>query len=137
MMRIEPGGGGNVQMEVAMNLYDNLHVWKLESPSTGAMLAYVKSAVKNQEEIIVSAWTPHWMFDEYGLKMLDDPQVAYGEAENIYTLPRKGLKKDNQKPYQIMDNFYWKTKDMEIVTNRMARGTEDETVPKQGIKNKR
>lgn len=137
IMSIEPGAGVTVQTEEAMNLYDNLHGWKLESPSTGAMLASVESAVKNQEEIIVSAWTPHWMFDEYGLKMLDDPQVAYGEAENIYTLARKGLKEDHPKAYQIIDNFYWDIEDMDSVTHAMATGADDRSAAKQWIENNR
>lgn len=133
IMSIEPGAGVTAQTEEATELYDNLHGWKLESPSTGAMLASVESAVQNQEEIIVSAWTPHWMFDEYGLKMLEDPKLAYGETENIYTLARKGLKEDHPKAYQIIDNFYWDIEDMDSVTYAMEAGVDDRTAAQQWI----
>src|SRR5699024_2876633 len=134
---IEPGAGVTVQTEKAMELYDNLHGWELESPSTGAMLASVESAVQNQEEIIVSAWTPHWMFDEYGLKLLEDPKLAYGEAESIYTLARKGLKDDHPEAYQIIDNFYWEIEDMDSITHAMEKGADDRTAAKNWIYNNR
>lgn len=137
IMSIEPGAGVTVQTEEAMKIYDNLHGWELESPSTGAMLASVESAVQNHEEIIVSAWTPHWMFDEYGLKLLDDPKLAYGETESIYTLARKGLKEEHPEAYQIIDNFYWEAEDMDRVTHAMEAGADDRTAAKNWINENR
>lgn len=137
IISIEPGAGVTAQTEEAMEIYENLHDWDLESPSTGAMLASVESAVQNQEEIIVSAWTPHWMFDEYGLKLLDDPELAYGEAESIYTLVREGLKEDQPEAYQIIDNFYWGIEDMDSVTYAMEAGLDDRAAAQEWIDNNR
>lgn len=137
IMGIEPGAGITVKTEEAMAAYDNLNDWELEAPSTGAMLASTESAVQNQEEIVIVAWTPHWMFDEYNLKLLEDPKVVYGEAEGIYTLAREGLEEDHPEAYQIIDNFYWEVEDMDSITYAMENGVDDRTAAQNWIDDNR
>lgn len=44
-------------------------------PSSGAtMVAFLQKSIENKEWIVVTGWTPHWMFSRYDLKFLDDPQ---------------------------------------------------------------
>lgn len=119
---IEPGAGIMIQTELVMEEYDNLNDWTLESPSTGAMLALLKDALNNEEDIIITGWTPHWKFQRYGLKFLEDPLNVYGESEQIHTLVRHGLKEDMPEAYQILDNFFWTVEDMESVTLEMENG---------------
>lgn len=119
---VEPGAGIMVQTELVLDAYDNLSDWTLESPSTGAMLALLKDALANEEDIVITGWTPHWKFQRYDLKFLEDPLNVYGESEQIYTLVRQGLKEDNPEAYQILDNFHWEVEDMESVTSEMENG---------------
>ena len=122
---IEPGAGIMVQTELAMEAYDNFSDWTLESPSTGAMLALLKDALANEEEIVITGWTPHWKFQRYDLKFLEDPLNIYGESEQIHTLVRHGLKEDFPEAYQILDNFHWDVEDMESVTLEMENGVDE------------
>lgn len=122
---IEPGAGIMVQTELAMEAYDNFSDWTLESPSTGAMLALLKDALANEEEIVITGWTPHWKFQRYDLKFLEDPLNIYGESEQIHTLVRHGLKDDFPVAYQILDNFHWDVEDMESVTLAMENGVNE------------
>lgn len=119
---IEPGAGIMIQTELAMEEYVNLRDWSLESPSTGAMLALLKDALANEEDIVLTGWTPHWKFQRYDLKFLEDPLNVYGESEQIHTLVRHGLKEDMPEAYQILDNFFWDVEDMESVTLEMEDG---------------
>lgn len=119
---VEPGAGIMVQTELVLDAYDNLSDWTLESPSTGAMLALLKDALANEEDIVITGWTPHWKFQRYDLKFLEDPLNVYGESEQIYTLVRQGLKEDHPEAYQILDNFHWEVEDMESVTSEMENG---------------
>lgn len=119
---IEPGAGIMIQTELVMQEYDNLSDWTLESPSTGAMLALLKDALNNEEDIVLTGWTPHWKFQRYDLKFLEDPLNVYGESEQIHTLVRQGLKEDMPEAYQILDNFFWDVEDMESVTLEMENG---------------
>ncbi|MCL6572572.1 MAG: ABC transporter permease subunit [Bacillus sp. (in: Bacteria)] len=120
---IEPGAG-------LMNLTGNaiedygLDQWKLVEGSSAAMVAELKKAYSNQEPIIVTGWSPHWMFSSFDLKYLEDPKGSFGGAEDIHTLVRKGLEKDVPGAYKILDQFSWETSDMEEVMVDVADGTD-------------
>lgn len=137
IMGIEPGAGIMIQTEEAMEVYGNLNDWNLEAPSTGAMLASLKSAVQDKEEIVITGWTPHWMFKEFDLKFLDDPELVYGDSENIYTLVRHGFQEEHPEAFEIVDRFNWKIEDMDSVTHDMEQGTDDRTAAQNWINNNR
>ncbi|RYL94380.1 glycine betaine ABC transporter substrate-binding protein [Sporolactobacillus sp. THM7-4] len=71
---IEPGAGlMRLTRENAIPQYD-LKNWTLVESSTGAMLAQLKKAVAVKKPIVVTLWRPHWAFQVYGLRYLDDPK---------------------------------------------------------------
>ena len=76
------------------------------------MTAALGNAIQNNENIVVTSWTPHWMFARWDLKYLDDPKEVYGGAEQIHTITRKGLKEDLPEAYAILSNFNWTPEDM-------------------------
>lgn len=137
IMGIEPGAGIMDLTERALESYDNLSDWTLESPSTGAMLASLADAIRDQEEFVFTGWAPHWMFQRYDIKFLEDPQIVYGEAEQIHTLTRHGLEEDMPEAYRILDNFFWTVEDMESVTLEMQDGVEDRQAAQNWVDNNR
>lgn len=90
---IEPGAGIMTAAKNALKDYDNLSSWELVAASTGAMTTSLDQAIKKKDPIVVTAWSPHWMFAKYDLKYLKDSKETFGSAENINTIARKGLKK--------------------------------------------
>ncbi|MFJ7914097.1 MULTISPECIES: glycine betaine ABC transporter substrate-binding protein [unclassified Lysinibacillus] len=112
---IEPGAGLTGLAENTIEKYENLKGWELEQSSTPGMLGSLEQAIRNEDPIIITGWTPHWMFSSYDLKFLEDPQGTLGGSENINTLARKGLEKDLPDAYTILDRFYWEPEDMEAV----------------------
>jgi len=112
---IEPGAGLTGLAENTIEKYENLKDWELEQSSTPGMLGSLEQAIRNEDPIIITGWTPHWMFSSYDLKFLEDPQGTLGGSENINTLARKGLEKDLPDAYTILDRFYWEPEDMEAV----------------------
>ena len=112
---IEPGAGLTSLAETAIESYDNLKDWNLEISSTAGMLGSLDKAISNKEPIVITGWTPHWMFSAYDLKILDDPKNILGEKENIQTLARKDLKSDSPHAYEVLDRFNWEAEDMEQV----------------------
>ncbi|QJW36124.1 glycine betaine ABC transporter substrate-binding protein [Cellulosimicrobium protaetiae] len=52
--------------------------------STPAMLAELKGATDAGENIAVTLWRPHWAYDEFPVRDLEDPEGALGEAEKIH-----------------------------------------------------
>ena len=80
---IEPGAGVVTAAENTIKKYDNLKDWKVETSSSGAMTVALGQAIKKHEPIVVTGWTPHWMFAKYDLKYLEDPENGMGSEEQI------------------------------------------------------
>lgn len=56
--------------------------------STPAMLAELKGATESGEHIAVTLWRPHWAYDAYPIRDLEDPEGALGTAEEIHSMGR-------------------------------------------------
>lgn len=112
---IEPGAAIIDQANDMLDIYPNLSEWDLQVSSTGAMLTALRQAMANEEEIVITAWKPHWMFSEFDLKILEDPNEAYGKGEELLTIARLGLKEENPRAYEILENFSWEVEDMQQV----------------------
>lgn len=54
--------------------------------STPAMLAELKAATDAGENVVVTLWRPHWAYDAFPIRDLEDPQGALGAAEGIHTI---------------------------------------------------
>ncbi len=111
---IEPGAGLMELTNTALKDYE-LDDWTLLEGSSAAMVAQLQKAITNQEPIIITGWSPHWMFSSFDLKYLDDPKGSFGGAEDIHTVVRKGLEQDAPGAYRILDQFSWEPSDMEAV----------------------
>ncbi|GAA3012996.1 ABC transporter permease/substrate binding protein [Tetragenococcus solitarius] len=130
---IDPGAGVVSAAEDTVDAYDNLSDWKVTPSSSGAMTSQLGSAIKNEDPIVITGWSPHWMFQRYDLKYLDDPQGTMGEEEHIDALAREGLKDDMPKAYQIIDNFNWDQEDMETVMLDIEEGADPEDAARDWI----
>ncbi|MDQ0426534.1 glycine betaine ABC transporter substrate-binding protein [Cellulomonas iranensis] len=53
--------------------------------STPAMLAELKGATDAGQNVAVTLWRPHWAYDAFPIRDLEDPKGALGEAEQIHT----------------------------------------------------
>ncbi|MFF0829587.1 glycine betaine ABC transporter substrate-binding protein [Brevibacillus sp. NPDC003359] len=131
---IDAGSGSMVKTEEVMNLY-GLDKWQLVEGSDAAMTATLIKAYEAKEPIIITGWTPHWMFKKMDLKYLADPMNGFGGAEQIHTIVRKGLKEDQPAAYQFLDKFWWEPADMESVMVQMIDGKEPEVAAAEWVKN--
>ncbi|WP_251978123.1 glycine betaine ABC transporter substrate-binding protein [Salinicola avicenniae] len=121
---IDPGAGLMAQTENAMDVYD-MDDLSLQSSSGAAMTSALATAVENQEDIVVTGWTPHWMFARWDLKYLDDPEKAFGDAEQIDTIVHKGFKEEMPGAYAILDNFHWTPEQMsEVMLMNQEEGSD-------------
>ncbi|AAX71270.1 TPA: ABC transporter permease/substrate binding protein [Streptococcus pyogenes] len=130
---IEPGAGIMAAAQKTLKEYHNLSSWELVAASTGAMTTSLDQAIKKKDPIVVTAWSPHWMFAKYDLKYLKDPKETFGSTENINTIARKGLKKDLPNVYKIIDKFHWTQKDMEAVMLDINKGMSPEAAAKKWV----
>ncbi|WP_251713037.1 ABC transporter permease/substrate binding protein [Lactococcus ileimucosae] len=131
---IEPGAGVMAATEKTLKDYDNLKDWNLVPSSAGAMTVALGEAIKQHKDIVITGWSPHWMFNKYDLKYLEDPKNSMGKAEDINTIVRKGLKEDNPEAYKVLDKFNWSQKDMESVMLDVQNGKTPEQAAATWIK---
>ncbi|WP_240422368.1 glycine betaine ABC transporter substrate-binding protein [Listeria costaricensis] len=132
---IDAGAGIMLSTQNALEAYGLADEnWQLQTSSTAAMTSTLEKAIKNKQPIVVTGWTPHWMFTKYDLKFLDDPKNVYGDAEDIHTIVRKGLKKDMPSAYEMLDRFNWTQEDMSEVMLDVNNGMDPEKAAKKWIK---
>ena len=110
---IDPGAG---EMAITQKAVDSYKLpLKLMDGSGATMTAALKSAIDTKQWIVVTGWTPHWMWSRWKLKYLADPKGSFGGAEDIDTLVRKGLQQDMPKAYAALDGFNWTPEQMQEV----------------------
>jgi glycine betaine/proline transport system substrate-binding protein len=129
---IDPGAGIMQAAEKAIEEYD-LKDWSLVTGSSAAMTAALKKAYDKEEPIIVTGWTPHWMFAKYDLKYLEDPKGVFGGEEEIRTIGRIGLEKDLPEAYQILKQFKWTEDDMGEVMIAIQDGEKEEEAAQKWV----
>lgn len=131
---IEPGAGVVSAAEKATKDYSNLKGWEVDTSSSGAMTVSLAKALKNKQDIVITGWSPHWMFAKYKLKYLEDPKKSFGDAESIHTMARQGLKKDDPKAYKILDKFNWSKQDIEDVMLEINDGKDPKDAAADWVK---
>jgi len=129
---IEPGAGIMTATSKAIEQYD-LKGWKLLESSSAAMTKVLQDSYAKQEPVIVTGWTPHWMFAKMDLKYLEDPKGVYGGDEQIHTLVRLGLKEDQPAAYKFLDQFEWTPADMESVMVDIYGGMSEQEAAKKWV----
>jgi len=121
---IDPGAGLMSKTEQVIDAYD-LDNLELVVGSGATMTASLANAIQQKRWVVVTGWSPHWMFAKWDLKYLEDPKNIYGGEEEIHTIVRKGLKEEMPEVYNLLDNFNWSLKDMQqvMVWNRDEQST--------------
>ncbi|PXW87343.1 glycine betaine/proline transport system substrate-binding protein [Streptohalobacillus salinus] len=136
---IEPGAGQTELNEQVIEDYDSFTGWSQQTSSTGAMLTELDNAIQNEEPIIFTAWSPHYMFAKYDLKFLEDPEGIFGEGQYAAKIARLGFEEDFPIAYEILDRFEMEVGviedalllaqeeelDMEELANRWVEGNRD------------
>jgi glycine betaine/proline transport system substrate-binding protein len=128
---IEPGAGIMSATEEAIEEYGL--DYSLVSSSSAGMASALKKAVNGGDWIVVTGWTPHWMFARWDLKYLEDPKGVYGGEEYVATLARKGLAQDDPRAYGILKCFSWTPDDMQSVMLAIDGGMSETEAAKTWI----
>ncbi|MFL0769021.1 MAG: glycine betaine ABC transporter substrate-binding protein [Prochlorococcus sp.] len=126
---IDPGSGLMQMSQTAMKDYKLVEM-KLVSASGAAMTAVLDKSIREQEWVVVTGWTPHWMFARYPLRFLEDPKGVFGGREGIHALARMGLDQDHPKVVNLLSRF--RLRDQELSALLLDA---DKTSPEQAVSN--
>lgn len=123
---IDPGAGLMRASERAIKMYDLTNITLVDG-SDATMVAALKDAITRKKDIVVTSWTPHWMWAAFKLKYLADPKKALGGEETVNTVARKGLKKDMPEVYGILSRFKLSLADEQAVMLQNQKSGTDST----------
>ncbi|MFS0866087.1 glycine betaine ABC transporter substrate-binding protein [Microbacterium sp. 179-B 1A2 NHS] len=130
---IEPGAGLTAQTQDSMlPEYELEGDYELVTSSTAAMLTELDSATAAERDIVVTSWRPFWANEMYGLKDLEDPRGAMGEAEALHFLGTDGFAEEYPEAAEYIagialdDAEYASLEDM--VVNEYGEGNEAEAI---------
>lgn len=87
--------------------------------STPAMLVELETATEAGENIAVTLWRPHWAYDAYPIKDLEDPEGTLGEVEEIRTMARLGFTEEYPDVAEWIGNFEMSGEDLHALENIM------------------
>lgn len=119
---IDPGSGTMSTTEKVVEAYD-LDLMLVDG-SDAAMTAALQAAIRRNEWVVVTGWTPHWKFAEWDLKFLDDPLDVYGGPQQLNKVVKPGLHEKAPDVYAFMQRFYWMPDDMAAVMLDVSRGAD-------------
>jgi glycine betaine/proline transport system substrate-binding protein len=114
---IDPGAGLMRLSEKALVDY-RLTGYTLQSASDAGMIVALDRAIKRKEWIVVTTWSPHWMFARYPARYLKDPKGSLGGAEAIHAIARKGFVADFPQAAGFLKSFKFTIPELEALMLR-------------------
>ncbi len=128
---IDAGAGIMKTTDKAIGDY-GLDGYKLLTSSSSTMLASLQKAMEKEAWIVITGWTPHWMFDRYPLKFLHDPKGTYGNVESIYVIGWKGFTEKDPFVAKFFSNIKFTTEEISSLMKALkdARMDEEDLVRK-------
>ncbi|MCR2783002.1 MULTISPECIES: glycine betaine ABC transporter substrate-binding protein [unclassified Microbacterium] len=90
--------------------------------STPAMLTELDTATSAGENILVTLWRPHWAYDAYPLKDLEDPKGLLGEAEGLHTFASTTFEEEFPEVAEWLGAFTMDSETLYSLENAMFNG---------------
>ena len=128
---IERGSGISASTDKAIEEYQ-LDFEQLNS-STVAMVAELQKALNEKRWIVITGWKPHWIFGRFDLKFLEDPKVAYGEAERLEVYVRQDLNEEFPEVYRFLQHVYLDNETMADLLAQMQESTDKHKTAQQWV----
>lgn len=129
---IEPGAGLTRATQDDVIPGYGLDGYELTTSSTTAMLAELDKAIQNEDDILVTLWTPFWANNTFPVKALKDTEGMFPEPESLHLLAREGFSGDFPdiaefaSGIKIDDEQYSQLED--LVVNEYGEGREAEAI---------
>lgn len=92
--------------------------------STPAMITELDAAMTKGDNIAVTLWKPHWAYNAYDIKDLEDPKGTLGEAESLYSYGSSDFKEKFPEVAQWFTDFKMDSELLHSLENAMFNGYE-------------
>lgn len=94
--------------------------------STAAMLTELETSIDRGDNVVVTLWEPHWAYDEYPIRNLEDPELALGEPEEIHSFARPGFEEELPEAAEWVSNWTFSADQLFSLENIMFNEHEAE-----------
>ncbi len=121
---IDPGAGLTKATQDRVIPQYGLEKMDFVTSSTTAMLTELKKSTTAGENILVTLWRPHWAYDAFPLKDLEDPKGTLGTAEAISAYGSMTFKEDFPALAGWMKDFKMDDDLLFSLENAMFNGTD-------------
>ncbi|MFC3530831.1 glycine betaine ABC transporter substrate-binding protein [Vogesella facilis] len=111
---IEPGSGVTQASQNTVKAY-NLAGYNLQTSSEAGMLAGVSRAYQSKQWIVATVWSPHWLFQKWKMRYLDDPKGTMGGEEKIHAFASKQFAGKFPRTNVFMKKFKMTLADVEAI----------------------
>lgn len=124
---IDPGAGITQLTESEVIPTYGLEDMEYTTSGTPAMLQELESATEAGENIVVTLWRPHWAYEAYPVKDLEDPEGALGDAESLNVTASKEWAEDeaNAEVVGWLENFEMDSDTLYSLENEMFNENPD------------
>jgi glycine betaine/proline transport system substrate-binding protein len=130
---IDPGAGLTRLSKKAIEEYD-LEGYNLQISSGSGMTAALARAIRDEQWIVVTGWSPHWKFGAWDLRYLEDPRGVLGEWERVHAIAREGFYQDNVEAASMLGRMWIPLEDLQAAMYQ-ARQTSYEQAVTEYIEN--
>ncbi len=103
---IDPGAGLMQLSQHALKSYGLNKQYQLVAADAHVMSKALAAAEADHGWIVVTGWTPHWIFAKWPLRFLKDPKNALGAAQHIDAVVREGFRKDYPRVAAILSAMH-------------------------------
>ena len=131
---IDPGAGLTRLSKKAIEEYGLSDMYNLQTSSGAGMTAALDRAVKREQPIVVTGWSPHWKFGKWDLKYLEDPKKVLGSFERIHAIARQGFYQENIDAAMVLSRMWIPLDDLQAAMYDAQETSYEEAVDKY-IKN--
>lgn len=113
-------GAGLMQLSSkAMTTYGLSNAGYTLQPSSGAvMTASLARAIQRHQWIVVTAWTPHWMWARFNLRYLKDPKGALGKGGSVHVVTGKDFPRRFPRATAFIKHFKVPVTGIEQIMNK-------------------
>ena len=133
---IDPGAGLTRLSKKAIDQY-GLDGYELQISSGAGMTAALSRAVKNDDWIVVTGWSPHWKFGRWDLRYIDDPKGVLGSWERIHAIARQGFYQENIEAATMLARMHIPIDDLQAAMFDARERTYEKAVTKYVNNNKK
>lgn len=116
------GAGAGLMNRVRTKVLDayDLSDYTLLTSSGPAMTAALSRAIEENEWIVVTSWTPHWMWARWDVRYLKDPKGAFGKGDQVHVIAAPGFSQRFPRAAAFVDGFHIPVEDVELIMNKAA-----------------